>query len=240
MGIGAIAGSEYQTFADAVSRDCAVPAGTADGDLLLAYAVLSQDEAAATAIACPGFVEYPFPQATSIGRTAVLARRWNTGDPASFTFTKAGSTAAGTFAVGMMKIPGAEWSSGSGFSVAPAPTNQAAASTAVSCPAAVVPSGLPDQALVVRFYHTYYYSAAKAGTDTWTPPAGFTEVIDQSDEWCSLGGAVLLAGAGSQAAAAATAGGSQAGALGRGVTLVVAPAAVATGPEPGRRLLLAC
>lgn len=237
MPIGAVAGAEYvANTGDAATRDCAIPAGTADGDLLIAYAVLSQDDAAATGITAPGFVEYPFAQATSIGRTAVLARRWNTGDPTSFTFSKSGSASAGTFAVVMIKVPGAEWSSGAGFAVAPAKTDQAAASTAVNCPAATIPAGLPDNALVVRFYHTYYFSAAKNSTDIWTPPSGFTEQADQSDDWCSIGAATLLRGSGTQAAAAATAGGSTAGALGRGISLVVAPAAVATSrPRPIQR-----
>ena len=237
MALGTPTGSEFAVYTDAATRDCAVPTGTADDDVLIAYAVLSQDDAAATGIAGPGFVEYPFAQATSIGRTAVLARRWNTGDPTTFTFTKTGSATSGTFAVEMIKVPGAEWSSGAGFAVAPVKTDQAAAGTAVSCPAVTVPAGLPSNAMVVRFYHTYYFLATKDGTDTWTPPAGHTELCDQSDEWCSIGAAVLLRGAGTEVAANATASGSVAGALGRGVSLVVAPAV--TGPEPGRRLLLA-
>ena len=244
MAIGTITGSEFvSTLGDAATRDCPVPAGTGDGDILVAYCVLSQDDAAATGIASTGWTSYPFAQATGIGRTAVLIKAYNAStDPppvtGAFTFTKIPAPgSSGTFAVVMIKVPGAN------ATPAVAPTNADQVSPPapindISCPGVTVPAGLSDQAVVIRFYHTYYYLAAKNNTDTWTPPAGFTEQADQSDDWCSIGASTLLSGAGAVAPANAVASGNTGGAYGRGVTLVLAPTAVATGPEPGRRMLL--
>lgn len=219
MAIGTITGSEYATFTDATTRTCAVPAGTADGDTLVAYVVLSQDDTAASAITVTSgtWAQTGFARTTAIGRSAVLIRTWNTGDPTTYTFGKTGSATSGTFAVVMVKIPGSNPTP----VVAPTATNQATQSTSIACPAVTVPSG--DDHLVVRFYHTYYFNASKDGTDTLTAPSGFTERSDQSDEWCSVGAATLLRGVGTQAAGNATASGSDTAARGRGVSLVFAP-----------------
>lgn len=240
MPIGTITGSGYGLAAgpNVTERDCDVPAGTADGDVLLAYAVLTQDDVSATAISSTDWDATQFPRETpagipAIGLSAVLKRVWNTGDPTTFTFTKNGTFGAGSFGVVMIKVPGAD----SAYSVAPMATPQANTDATVECPAATVPAGLPSDGVVIRFYHLYYYMATKGGTAVWTPPTNFTEQADASDEWLSMGAATRIRTSGAEAIGAATAAGS-AGAPGRGISLVLAPAVAATGSEPGRRLLL--
>jgi hypothetical protein len=223
------------------TRDLTFPNTTADGDWLVAYAVLSQDDTAATGITGDSFtVNATFPRKTTspnIGISAILTRIWRDGDPLTYTFRKTGSTTLATFSVVGMKVPGA-----SNLLSTPTATDQTAVGTAVTCPAITVPSNANGDSLVIRAYHTYYYNAAKVNTDTWaiTNLTGFTEYADQSGDWASVGMSARLVTSGSVAAQAATAGGSQAGAAGRGVTLCLQPAAAAAvGPESGRMLLAA-
>ena len=245
MPIGTISGSEWVAAAgtaNVVQRDCPVPVDTADGDFLVAYAVLSQDDAAATGILSAGWdVAATFARkstAPATGVSAVLTRVWNDGDPTVFTFTKTGSALSGTFSVVMVKVPGANPT----LPFAPTALNGTSDNSAsVTCPSVTVPSGLASDAAVIRFYHIYYYSAAKINTDTWSISlmTSFTEYADQSGDWASVGAAARLAPAGSVANPVATAGGFQAGSTGRGVSMVVTPAVVvAPTVEPGRRMLL--
>ena len=218
MAIGTIVGSAYTDTVNSTTRICTVPTGTANGDVLCAYAVLSQDDSAATAITVDTgtWAQTPFAQTgATIGRTSVLIKTWHTGDATTYTFGKTGSALVGAFGVVMIKLPGASLTP----TVTAVKTDQTATSTLITCPSVVVPSA-SSNSCVVRFFHTYYYLVAKAGTSTLTPPPGFTEYCDQSDAWISMGAATLLRGVGTEAAANATASGSVAGSIGRGITLV--------------------
>ena len=227
MPLGTLTATEYDpTNPDVTSRALAVPEDVEHGDLLVAYCALSQDDVTATNITVSAgtWIATTFPAVAEIGLSAVLTKTWNTGDPMIYTFGKAGSAVPGTFAAVLVKIgnPGL-------VSVTAIATNQPAWSTSVKCPGVTVPPAEADSA-VINFYHTYYYSLAKVGVDTWTRP-GATELADQSDEWCSIGASYVTSPAGAIGEANAIAGGAQGGVRGRGVTLVVAPA-VGSGPDP--------
>lgn len=228
MAIGTPVGSEFQPVSPytVTTRACAVPTGTSDGDILVAYCVLSQDDNTATGFTVNSgtWAQTTFARTTQIGLTGVLIKQWNTGDPTTYTFGKSGSSLSGTFGVVMVRVPGAKATP----NVAPTATNQTAQSTSITCPAVTVPSGLPSNALVISFYHVYYSLTAKAATDTMTPRSGHTEMCDQSDDWVSMGACTLSSGAATVAASAATGTSSTSGAWGRGVTLVMEPSVTAT------------
>jgi len=222
MPLGAVAGStaDMASGQNVTERDVTVPTGTADGDILVAYAGLTQDNVTATAITGNGgfAAVATFPrEATGDGDTglsAVLMKKWQTGDPTVYTFQQNGG-AAGSFQVNMIKVPGADIVP----SVAPTRTNQATRDLTVECPDVTVPEA---DSLVVRFYHKYWYDAAKTGTPVWTPPAGHTEQCDSSGEWMSMGTATLAMGAGNSNGVAATStAGNANGSPGRGVSLVL-------------------
>lgn len=183
------AGTPYNAATGNVtSKTVAVPTGAAAGDLMICFVVCSQDDTTITNYTISGTGDANtnwqgtfFPRATNQRAAKVFWKIRQSGDPTSYTVAKVGGSST-SMLVHMVAVPGADPTN----PLIEGPTNQNTngGTEPIVAPAMTVPSGLPDQAMMVTF-HTcvVFISGGANGTNRWDTPSGMTELIDRGLDW---------------------------------------------------------
>lgn len=163
---------------DSIAFPVNVPAGTTDGDLLIAVVASDWNTDAANSFPTPAWTKLTtssYSGGTDAWHTALYARVASS-EPASYT-VGLGTSSANVAAI--MRITG--WDSAGGIAGAVKEVAPVITGTGTTAPS-IVPWGTDDLLLT---FHGGEFSGSAART--WLPPAGMTEILDlQSTVWTSL------------------------------------------------------
>lgn len=218
------------------------PADWATDDVVLAIVTTSQDSDATTAFSGTGWTTdagsfFNDNAGAAYINSGFLWRQAGASGP--YTISKVGDTANDQLIVHFLAFSGVDTTTP--IAATPAATDAAVNATSLVAPAVTPAAGLPSQAMLICAWVSAWFIAGGVGADRWgAVPAGMTEGQDYGGAWSQMVSAYQLVDSGSSTGTR-TMTAPQAGANGvrpRGLSIALRPAATATGPSAGRRLLL--